>query len=360
MPWRDVSSHAPCAVCDKPDWCSVSRDGAWAICRRVNTGEGLHKVDKAGGEYWLYRLDGARPEQRQAVKVPPQPIAQCADVGTRDRVYRALLAMLPLTAAHRGNLQRRGLNDTEIGTRMYRSLPVRGRAALAKRLVEQFGATTCARIPGLYVAEQEGRHWWSLAGAAGLAIPVRDLAGHIVALKIRADDPGSGPRYTTVSSAKHHGPGPGVQVHVPLFSGSLGSVIRVSEGEIKGDVATALSGTRTLALPGVALWREALPALQVLHATRVWLAFDADWRTNPHVAYALGQVAFALVDAGYTVEVEDWEAAQGKGIDDLLAAGHAPALKPAALAFGALVRSRARVWTGTLKTIAAEEIPAWH
>jgi hypothetical protein len=60
---------------------------------------------------------------------------------------------------------------------------------------------------------------------------------------------------------------------------------------------------------------------------RVLLAFDADWRTNSHVAHALGHVAMALVEAGYAVEVEDWEPTLGKGIDDLLAAGHRPVVQ---------------------------------
>ena len=80
----------------------------------------------------------------------------------------------------------------------------------------QLGADVCAQVPGFYVAERDGRRWWSLAGAAGLLIPVRNLDGHIVALKVRADDPGDGPKYTTISSAKHGGPSPGAQVHVPL------------------------------------------------------------------------------------------------------------------------------------------------
>jgi hypothetical protein len=191
-------------------------------------------------------------------------------------------------------------------------------------------------------------------------VPVRDLDGHIVALKVRADDPGDGPKYTTISSAKHSGPSPGAQVHTPLHNGHHGDIVRLTEGELKADVATVLSGALTIAIPGVALWRKALPILQALQPTRVLLAFDADWRTNPHVAQAMGQTACALVKAGVKVQVEDWAPALGKGIDDVLAAGHAPVLQSAALALGALLRGRARVWTRTLATIAAEEVRPWH
>jgi hypothetical protein len=60
------------------------------------------------------------------------------------------------------------------------------------------------------------------------------------------------------------------------------------------------------------------------------------------------------------VEVEAWELALGKGIDDMLAAGHKPTRQSIALAFGASVRGHARVWTGQLRTIDAEEIPTWR
>ena len=72
-----------------------------------------------------------------------------------------------------------------------------------------------------------------------------------------------------------------------------------------------------------------MPILAALRPTRVLLAFDTDWRQNPHVARALTQATQALVEAGYTVVVETWDASQGKGIDDVLAAGYTPTLQSA-------------------------------
>jgi hypothetical protein len=358
--WSHVSHTEPCPICGKPDWCRVSTDGAWAICRRVDTGAGIHKQDKGGAEYWLYRFDGDSLQSRLAVEVRPPSSPACADTGTLDRVYRTLLDALSLAPSHRQALRQRGLADAEILCRRYRTFPLQGRAALAKALVESLGADLCAQVPGFYVAEQGGRRWWSLAGAAGLLIPVRNLDGHIVALKVRADVPSDGPKYSTVSSTKHGGPGPGAPVHVPLYTGARGNTVRLTEGELKADVATALSGLLTLSIPGVAMWGKALPMLQDLQVPRVLLAFDADWRINLQVAHALGQVAFALVKTGYEVQVEDWEPALGKGIDDLLAAGHTPAVQSVALAFGASVRGHARAWTGQLQTVTTEEVPPWR
>jgi len=358
--WCHVSHSDPCGICGKPDWCAVSADGTWTLCRRVDNGTGLHRVDKAGGEFWLYRIGAHSSSAWPTHELPTQQHVEGADPITLDQVYRALLAALPLSSAHRQALRQRGLPDVEIMRRDYRTLPLEGRAALAMWFVARFGVDVCAQIPGFYTAERDGRRWWSLAGAASLVIPVRDLDGHIVALKVRADDPGDGAKYTTISSAKYGGPSPGAQVHVPLFSGLHSGTVRLTEGELKADIATGLSDVLTIAVPGVALWRTALPALPALQPTRVFLAFDADWRTNPHVAQALGQAAFALVEAGYEVQVEDWEPALGKGIDDLLAAGRSPVLRSVALAFGASLHGQARAWTGSFPMLCAEEVPSWH
>ena len=56
----------------------------------------------------------------------------------------------------------------------------------------------------------------------------------------------------------------------------------------------------------------------------VHLAFDADAWTKPGVARHLADCAEGLQDAGFEVRLERWDAADGKGIDDLLAAGKQP------------------------------------
>src|SRR5438105_2929 len=281
---------------------------------------------------WSFAYCGQHQEQRQPQPVPSASAhVPCAAPELLDNIYQGLLAASPLSPAHRQALRQRGLVESEIRQRQYGTLPLKGRAALARKMVPWWGADVCAQVPGFYVAERDGRGWWSFAGASGLLIPVRNLDGHIVALKVRADDPGDGPKYTTISSAKHGGPSPGAQVHVPLHDGPRSETIRLTEGELKADVATVLSGIFTVSVPGVAMWGKALLVLEALQPQQVLLAFDADWRTNPHVTQALGQAVAALVGAGYTVEVESWEPALGKGIDDVLAAGHTPAVQSAVL-----------------------------
>ncbi len=142
-----------------------------------------------------------------------------------------------------------------------------------------------------------------------------------MALKVRRDDDsGEHPRYLYVSSIGHSGPGPEAPVHVPRWDGDTAR-LRLTEGELKADVATALSGMLTVSVPGVSAWRGALPVLRHLAPETVILAFDADTVDNPHVARAAEATAEALASEGWEVAVESWDGALAKGIDDALVAG---------------------------------------
>jgi hypothetical protein len=110
---------------------------------RVEPGCFRSKEDAGGGRYYLHRLaDGWRPD----ADLPPRPGAEArqADADTLHRVYSALLAALPLSAAHGDSLRGRGLTDGEVERRGYRSFPVQGRARLARELRERFGDVSWA------------------------------------------------------------------------------------------------------------------------------------------------------------------------------------------------------------------------
>lgn len=322
--WREVSRAEPCPICGKPDWCRMN--DTWIVCRRVDNGQGIHRIDKAGADYWLYRRDGTvGPVAVDSLPDIQQIEPERADDKTLYMVYTSLLRMLTLSDAHRANLRRRGLSDEEISKRRYRTLPVQSRSRIAKRLLDKYSAETLLKVPGFYIKEEDGRRWLTLAGTPGILIPVRNTKGEIIGLKIRADDPGNGPKYTWLSSSYHDGPGPSNRVHVPVFTGETAE-IRITEGELKADIATALTGILTVSIPGVSSWRQALPILEEYGAKTVKLAFDADAVENLNVARALGLTTNALLDKGYNLELETWDIKDGKGIDDLLAAGKKPRL----------------------------------
>jgi hypothetical protein len=255
---------------------------------------------------------------------PPGPDAARAGPDLLHRAYSGLLSRLTLSKAHREALKERGLTDEEIDRRGYRSLPVQGRARLAHAIREQLGDALLT-VPGLVTKPgKDGRLYLTIAGAAGLLVPVRDALARVVALLVRRDDASDGSgKYRYITSAKHGGPGPGSPPHVPLGVTGPCSLCRLTEGALKADVAFALSGVPTIGAAGLA-WKPALDVLAGLGCKTVRLAYDADALDNPNVARAVAACREAAAAAGLAVEMERWDKADGKGIDDLLAAGKTP------------------------------------
>ncbi|GMU56647.1 MAG: hypothetical protein AMXMBFR33_57930 [Candidatus Xenobia bacterium] len=315
MSWTDVTPAAPCVNCGSTKWCSRSEDAA--ICMKAPWPEGKERTDKDGATYWI-TFANERPRERP--EPAEKPRKETAPPQVLDRVYRRLLEELGLAQEHRDWLLARGHSPEGIERREYRTMP-RERAQAARKLIEAFGEHVCAQVPGLYLATGKDSKFWSLAGAQGILIPCRDAAGRIVALKVRSNQAGPN-RYTYVSSKKYEGASPGRQAHVPLGT-QLGPdrALRVTEGELKADLATELSGTLTISVPGVDAWQQALPLLTELGCTRVLLAFDADFRSNPKVLRNLLDAANAYGEH-CQVMIETWEGQ--KGIDELLHAEGRP------------------------------------
>jgi len=272
------------------------------------------------GEVFVHRASEAR--RWTPPEAPPAVTADRAPADDLDGVYRALLARLPLDAGDRAALLARGLPSEHITRGMYRTLPERGRAALARDLVTRVGEGLARRVPGIvWRTGDDGRGWWGLAGAPGLVIPVRDLAGRIVALKVRRHDPCEGPRYLYVTSAPTGGPAALAAVHVPAAALELRADTRclvITEGELKADVATALSGRPVVSIPGVGNWRRGVELARAWGAPIVAVAFDADASTNPDVARHQRALLAALRAEGFDARLWQWPPADGKGLDDVL------------------------------------------
>lgn len=278
----------------------------------------------------------------EAPKDNSPPARPKAEPQVLHEVYTALLAALSLDVHHRNALLARGFTPEHIDRCQFRSMPARGRVEIATQLARTFGKETLLGVPGFYERTPGGL--LMIAGQVGLVLPIRGVDGLFTGIQIRPDKTEEGDRgkYRWLSSASRNGPSSGTPTHVPVgFSGST-KTVRFTEGAIKAELATAGTDLLTLAFPGVSLWPETLRVARQLGAKRIRLAFDADAKMKMDVATQLLLCAKAVTDAGLEVDLELWDLATAKGIDDLLALGRVPDLlsgDEALAALGAIASS---------------------
>lgn len=329
--WANVNHALRCPWCGGADRCTVTRDWSLCLCRTPDQNTGEPRYDEAGQPYWTHRLTG-----QPSGPLGPAPTAAAADLVLHE-YHEALLERLSLLPRHRDNLRERfgaGRADADlpeidsfIDRADYRSTPGAERlhiaTAVAEAMAAKHGEEVLTQLPGLYQREDGA---WTLAMVPGMLIPVRTPGHLIVALKLRRDEPDDkGHRYIYVSSARFGGASARLHVHTPLCFPS--QAVRVTEGELKADVATFITRIPTLSLPGVASWRRAFEALHQLAAgwgkpiVEVRVAFDLDARVKKQVAAPLEQLCRELLECSerYDLIIEVWDEALGKGVDDALA-----------------------------------------
>jgi hypothetical protein len=262
------------------------------------------------------------------------------ELQVRDKVYRAILERhLELRSETRGQLVRRGLDHARLVAGEYVNLSANEGPKLAHDLVAELGEDPVYATPGFY-RDAQGKP--ACAATEGLVIPIRDRTGLVVAFKTRRYG-NAKPKYLYWSSARYQGPSPGTPVHWPVgaFEAACSKgLVRITEGELKADVAFHLSGLPTFSVPGVGVWERALPELEALKArgvTKILLTFDLiDVQDNSEVAGCLHLLTLACKERGFQVGTESWpEPEKYKGVDDALVAAqpltqHWPTEQPGA------------------------------
>ena len=329
--WQSASKAKPCPICGKSRWCRVSVDGIAALCRyeqeHPEFGRGESRSDKHGEPYWLFYTikptDSVTPTRSHA-----EGAKNPASSEERHKVYTAFWKILPSFSSDIAKeLDKRKVpKDSPLRTR-YRWLPIRGRASFAAKLVKDGLETLMARTPGFYVQTNDRGKYWTIAGPMGLLIPIRDRLGQMVGVMIRPADSKGGSKYLWLTSTSKERGGAKAKrsVHVPMgFKGDT-STVRITEGALKADIATELGGMLCLGTPGL-YGLGLVKILTHLKCSTVRLAFDADATRKPNVASAIAHHYEQLTAAGFEVQLEKWNEADGKGIDDLLANGKIPEL----------------------------------
>ena len=316
----DATRKHPCTICGDTQRCGTSPDGVWAMCYKIADG-GREKHGELG-VYWTHPLS-AQPIQPAPPIKNPVPSPKIASLETLYAVYTAILKFLRLIPEHREQLLARGLTPADISANRYRSLRRDDYRNLVKHMVRLFGEDILLTVPGFLIRDGPFSQYLAFCCSPGILIPVRTTTGTIVALAVRRDSAVDGKYAWATSRTKDpgpDGPGPLAICHTPRREGIADTqTIRIAEGQLKSDVASALSGILTLGIPGTASWRKALPILADLKPETVLLAFDGDARNNPNVAQDLYQAAHGLQAFVPHLYIETWSV-RHKGIDDALAA----------------------------------------
>lgn len=201
----------------------------------------------------------------------------------RHAAYSEMLSLLTLSDRHRDNLHERGLPDAIIERNGYKSMPEteserRLLASLLQCDHELHG------LPGFYTKDGA----WTLAGANGFLIPVRNKDGLIQGMKIRLDDDAAR-KYRWLSSRSsrmENGTRSYSWIHVTGDTTKKRAYL--TEGPLKGDIASYFADNALfVCLGGVNAYKGLRETLQSLGVTKVMEAMDMDQFTNPQVRQAI-------------------------------------------------------------------------
>ena len=341
-----------------------------------NIGEAVeHLTGKTVKENWNQMKNGKAkpPQEKNDVSIADSAEAAPDEEKTIDHeqirreldnatdVYIALIGLLGIEPEHVKQFEARGISLQEATQLGYRSLPCdrNERIKICKNL--RRAGYDLNNVPGFYRLPKRkyskgqycfGGNGWGFRDiktengevfeVPGVLIPTRDLEGRIRRLKIRNDAPAPDlpdevkylfpARYMAFSSTdRDAGASAGSFVHVarPLYqNGNIGtpkteSVLWITEGEIKADVSALYLQETVLGMPGVGQCPDkAITQAQAGNFSEICVAMDAE--DKPHVKLAIAKLIRLAKQNGLGASVAVWEAAQGKGLDDLVAAGGAP------------------------------------
>lgn len=309
--------HHPCPKCGGTKRFNLCREGSGAAY--CNDCPGGPNIAGSGIDtiMWLNGWDFPRTMRELEDYLSPPVAAVSDDVRQlRHRVYTKLESIFPLNEANQADLKQRGLSELEIRHRGYWSAPM----SAALGLLSAFSAERpliSRSVPGVMPGGS-----LKIAASSSMMIPVRNADGEVIALQYKPDRrrPGT-PKYLWFSS-KESGVSPGSPCHFalpPAEQECAPKIVRLTEGPLKADIATAMSGIRTLAIAGVNSWKAGVAGVKSLSPEFVWLAFDSDAFTNPGVARAAVDTYEDLLASGMLVQIETWNG-EHKGIDDALVA----------------------------------------
>ena len=240
-----------------------------------------------------------------------------ASLEKRNAAYKALINETALSDSHLAALKKRGLSEETIIKNEYRSVQMFDLKKLAQKVQKEHGVVL-DNVPGFYT---EDGTWTLRKFQSGIMIPQRNGRGEIQGFQIRFDNPkGDCPRYISLSSRDMENGAP-AHSYCHLARGKKGcKTVILTEGALKADVISDLTGYTVIAVPGVNSRKylpDALKSLKWYGLEKVLIAFDMDKTTNVHVLNALERLKKEISSLGLEYCVLNWDE-KYKGLDDYL------------------------------------------
>ena len=236
---------------------------------------------------------------------PPQTQErQPAALQQRHAAYSDMLDHLTLLDRHGENLLERGLSEERIRENGYKSMPEteRGRRLIAD-LLRSCGHELSG-LPGFRTYYGE----WTLSGPNGFLIPVRNKDGLIQGLKIRLDDADAPNRKYRWLSSRGLPNGTRSYSWVHVTGGRSRKRAFLTEGPLKGDVASFLANDELfLCIGGVNALHGLTDTIRALGVREVVEAMDMDQMTNPNVRKEVQKIpAFAIQSTHGKPPAREW------------------------------------------------------
>lgn len=289
-----------CPRCgEENDKCGVFEESGLVMCRTDMSDSVEPRVDANGWEYW--------------------PFASSISDEHSD-IYEIFSASLSLSNEDETALISRGLIDKEIIENGYKTIPHRNGEDGLNQIINILNTKFSLKdIPGFYLKNDKRD---VNARYKQMLIPVRNFSGKITQFVLRNNEikGKKAAKYLMFSSdGKDEGQKIIPQIHLPLGNEKCTHEVRITEGILKADIATALGNIYCIGLHGLSS-KGLIPAIEMLGVSKIRLCLDIDWQENTQVLNGLRRIYGIIANAGFEVVIEEWNAAAGKGIDDVLLA----------------------------------------
>ena len=294
-----------CAKCGS----SGSAIKLYAITHNLSTKEAFKELVNDDIETSLTNIKKFNIKNNEDIK-----LYEIASLIKRDEVYTSLLSKLDLESHHIDDLINRGLTLEVINKNKYKSIPqnVIARERICSELIKE--GHVLAGIPGFY---KNSRKKWDFYAPQGFFIPVRSYNNSIQGMQIRFDIPKKF-KYKWFSSSKMaEGTKINGFIHLRWNKNGISDKVVITEGPLKADVASYLSDTTFIGVPGVGSYKGIEKILYLLKPKQIYIAYDMDYIKNSAVKMQYEKFTAYLKEKNISYLRCAWNP-EHKGIDDYL------------------------------------------